>query len=82
VLGVVQNLVNVAGDPGEGLRFCRVVTGADPKSRCYRAVGQMITTLVNGDVQRGEACQAAEPEYVAICRSGAGVASSAGTDDV
>jgi hypothetical protein len=81
VIGVVQNLVNVAADPGEGLRFCRVVSGADPKSQCYRAVGEMITALVNGDVQRGEACQGAEPEYVAICRSAAGVGTSAGTDD-
>jgi hypothetical protein len=41
----------------------------------------MITTLVNGDVQRGEACQAAEPEYVAVCRSAAGVSTSAGKED-
>jgi hypothetical protein len=80
-LGVVQNLVNVAADPGEGMRFCRSVTGADTKSRCYRAVGEMISTLVNAPAQRSESCQGAEPEYVAICRTGAGVQTSAGSDD-
>ena len=39
-MGVAQNLVNVAADPDEGLRFCRAVSGADPKARCYRAVGR------------------------------------------
>jgi predicted small secreted protein len=80
-LGVVQNLVNVAADPDEGLRFCRVVTGADAKGQCYRAVGEMISTLVNAPAQRSESCQGAEPEYVAICRSGAGIETAAGSDD-
>jgi hypothetical protein len=80
-LGVVQNLVNLAADPDEGLRFCRAVAGADAKRQCYRTVGEMISTLVNAPAQRGESCQAAEPEYVAVCRSGAGVESSAGSDD-
>jgi hypothetical protein len=80
-LGVVQNLVNVAADPDEGLRFCRVVNGADSKSQCYRAVGEMIGTLVNVPAQRSESCQGAEPEYVAVCRSGAGIETSAGSDD-
>ncbi|WP_420130565.1 hypothetical protein [Longimicrobium sp.] len=80
-VGVVQNLVNVAADPGEGLRFCRAVAGGDTKSQCYRAVGEMIGTLVNAPAQRSESCQGAEPEYVAVCRSGAGVETSAGSDD-
>ncbi|HEX6371100.1 MAG TPA: hypothetical protein VF006_19435 [Longimicrobium sp.] len=80
-LGVVQNLVNVAADPDEGLRFCRLVAGGDPKRQCYRAVGEMIGTLVNAAEQRRASCQGAEPDYVAICRSGAGVEASAGTDD-
>ncbi|HEU4886096.1 MAG TPA: hypothetical protein VFT45_27910 [Longimicrobium sp.] len=80
-LGVVQNLVNVAANPDEGLRFCRIVTGGDAKSQCYRAVGEMISTLVNGPAQRSQSCQAAEPEYVAICRTGAGVETSAGSEE-
>jgi hypothetical protein len=80
-LGVVQNLMNVAADSDEGLRFCRAVTGPEPKRRCYRAVGEMISALVSAPAQRGESCQAAEPEYVAICRTGAGVESSAGSEE-
>lgn len=80
-LGVVQNLVNLAADPDEGLRFCRAVTGEDAKRQCYRAVGEMISTLVNAPAQRSESCQAAEPDYVAVCRTGAGVETSAGSDD-
>jgi hypothetical protein len=44
-------------------------------------VGEMISTLVNAPAQRGESCQGAEPEYVAICRSGAGIETAAGSDD-
>lgn len=80
-IGLVQNLMNVAADPGEGIRFCRAVTGDDSKRQCYRTVGEMIATLVSAPAQRSESCQGAESEYVAICRTGAGVEPSAGTDD-
>jgi hypothetical protein len=80
MIGVVQNLVNLAADPDEGLRFCRAVTGDESKRECYRVVGEMIRTLVSAPAQRDASCRAAEPDYVAICRAGAGVASAAGTD--
>jgi hypothetical protein len=80
-LGVVQNLVNLAADPDEGMRFCRAVPGADGKGECYRVVGETIATLVAGSAQRGQSCQRAEPDYVAACRRGAGVDSAGGHDD-
>ncbi|HEX2211191.1 MAG TPA: hypothetical protein VHG93_26140 [Longimicrobium sp.] len=73
ILGLAQNLVNLAADPAEGIRFCRAVSAAAQKSECYRVVGEMIRTLVNAPAQRGESCRTAEPAYVAICRAGAGV---------
>ena len=81
-LGVVQNLVNLAADPQEGIRFCRAVQGSDVKSECYRIVGESIAALVNGTAQRGESCQAAESEFVTACRRGAGIEpAGTGSDD-
>jgi hypothetical protein len=81
MLGVVQNLVNLAADPGEGMRFCRAVESAEHKRDCYRVVGETIATLVAGTAQRGQSCQAAEPDFVLACRRGAGIEVSGGTDD-
>jgi hypothetical protein len=72
-LGVVQNLVNLAADPQEGIRFCRAVQGAEAKRECYRVVGESISTLVTDTDARGQSCQAAESEFVAACRRGAGI---------
>ena len=80
-LGVVQNLVNLAADPDEGMRFCRAVPGSAAKGECYRVVGETIATLVAGTAQRGQSCQSAEPEFVRACRRGAGVESAGGRDD-
>jgi hypothetical protein len=79
--GVVQNLVNLAADPDEGIRFCREVPGAANKGECYRAVGETIATLVAGAAQRGQSCQSAEPEFVSACRRGAGVDAAGGRED-
>jgi hypothetical protein len=79
MLGVVQNLVNLAADPDEGMRFCRAVRTAAQKGDCYRVVGESIATLVAGTAQRGQSCQSAEPEFVAACRRGAGIGASSGT---
>lgn len=79
--GVVQNLVNLAADPAEGMRFCRAVQSAAYKASCYRVVGESIATLVAETARRGESCQAAEPEFVPACRRGAGVESAGGTDE-
>ena len=80
IIGVAQNLVNLAADPGEGLRFCRAVGTAAHKRDCYRVVGETIAILVPGPAQRREACQAAEPDFVATCRRGAGVEPAGGRE--
>ena len=78
LVGVVQNLVNVAADPDEGLRFCRAVAGADRKRECYVAVGGAIAGLVPDEAERARRCGGAEPEFAAACRRGAGVEARAG----
>jgi hypothetical protein len=70
-LGVVQNLVNLAADPGVGMRFCRLVATDDHKRACYGAVGEVIYSLDSTIAARGESCLAAEPAFVADCRRGA-----------
>jgi hypothetical protein len=71
MLGVVQNLVNLAADADVGMRFCRLVDADDHKRACYRAVGEIIYSLVAGTGPRGESCRAAEPAFVQDCRRGA-----------
>jgi hypothetical protein len=73
MLGVVQNLVNLAADPQEGIRFCRAVEGTEAKRECYRVVGESISTLVTETDARGRSCQTAESEFVIACRRGAGI---------
>ncbi|HEU0016290.1 MAG TPA: hypothetical protein VFQ45_21605 [Longimicrobium sp.] len=79
--GVVQNLINVAADAGEGIRFCRALSAAEHKRECYRVVGETITTLENAPAARASRCAPAEPEYVAFCRRGAGLQESAGMEE-
>ena len=79
-LGVVQNLVNLAADPQEGIRFCRAVDDGEAKGHCYRVVGETIASLVTGTAARGEQCQSAESSFVVACRRGAGIEPS-GTQD-
>lgn len=79
-LGVVQNLVNLAADPQEGIRFCRAVADAGTKAECYRVVGESIATLVADTAARGQSCQSAEPDFVAACRRGAGIQPSVGSE--
>lgn len=79
IVGLAQNLVNLAADPDEGIRLCRAAA-ADHKRACYLVVGEMIRILVAAPA-REQSCRAAEPEYVPACRSGAGVESTVRTDD-
>ena len=73
-LGAVTTLVNFTADPGDGMRFCRALPGADAKRECYRTVGVNIASLVASTDARSQSCQTAESEFVAACRLGAGVA--------
>ncbi|HEX8394006.1 MAG TPA: hypothetical protein VF665_16815 [Longimicrobium sp.] len=71
--GVAQNLVNVSADPGEGMRFCRIVPDGETKTQCYRIVGESIQALEASPERRGARCGDAEPAFVTACRRGAGV---------
>lgn len=81
-LGAVQTLMNQSADSEPGMRFCRLLQGTDDKGECYRVVGQMVSTLVTDTGARTERCRAAENEFVATCRRGAGVEPlSTGSDE-
>ncbi|MBW3656436.1 MAG: hypothetical protein KY444_10025 [Gemmatimonadetes bacterium] len=80
VAGVAVNFVNLAADPGEGIRFCRLVQDERGKTECYRSVGQSIASLENTTSGRAAQCERAEPAFVVTCRRGAGI-QPAGTDD-
>jgi hypothetical protein len=71
---VAQNLVNLAADPEEGLRFCRAVADPGQKRECYRVVGESIATLVADPTARAERCARSETGFADACRAGAGVA--------
>lgn len=74
VMGAVTTLVNFTADPGDGMRFCRGVAGAEAQRECYRVVGDAIYLLEPGPEARGRACQAAgESAFIAACRVGADV---------
>jgi hypothetical protein len=73
---VAENLVNLAADPDEGLRFCRAVPGAENKRVCYRSVGGSIGALEPGEAERARRCGTAEEGFAAACREGAGVSPS------
>jgi hypothetical protein len=78
MVGLVQNLVNLAADPDEGMRFCREVTTDAHKQECYRAVGEIVYSLVAGPEARGRTCEGAEPGFVAACRRGAALDPASG----
>jgi hypothetical protein len=73
LLGAVTTLINQAGDPQDGIRFCRAVPGTDARRECYRVVGESIGWMVDGTQARGRQCQTAEPEFAVVCRRGAGI---------
>jgi hypothetical protein len=72
-LGAVSTLINQSADPRDGMRFCRALPGAEAKRECYRVVGESIGRMVDGTAARGRECQAAEPDFAAVCRRGAGI---------
>ncbi|HEX6913114.1 MAG TPA: hypothetical protein VF142_22075 [Longimicrobium sp.] len=81
-VGAVQTLMNQSADSEPGMRFCRLLPGADDKRECYRVVGEMVATLVPGTDQRSDRCRLAENEFVATCRRGAGIEpTSNGSDE-
>ena len=72
VRGAVETLVYQSADPQDGIRFCRAVSGAEPREKCYERVGEFTLTLYADADERARHCAAAsERELVAACRRGA-----------
>ncbi|HEX5726450.1 MAG TPA: hypothetical protein VFX98_13335 [Longimicrobiaceae bacterium] len=69
--GVAENLVNVAADAREGLRFCARVARAGAKPPCYLSVGDMLGDIEPDSARREEVCAGAEAAFVETCRRGA-----------
>jgi hypothetical protein len=72
-LGALGTLINQSADPQDGMPFCRALPGADAKRECYRVVGESVGRMVTGTQARGRHCETAEPEFVVVCRRGAGI---------
>jgi hypothetical protein len=68
--GVAENLVNLAADPGEGIRFCGLVRG-DAKGTCYESVGRMLHALERDPARREAVCATVEAAHAGACRAGA-----------
>jgi hypothetical protein len=80
VRGAVETLVNQSADPQDGIRFCRAVEGEETKADCYRAVGGFMQALLPAGEPRARQCASAEPDFVAVCRRGAGIDPTSGQD--
>ena len=76
-VGVVKDYVFLAAKAGDGISYCRDVTGQRNKALCYEAVGQQIATLRNGTVERTALCEPSEEAYRANCLYGAQAGGSA-----
>jgi hypothetical protein len=71
ISGAAMTLMNQSADPGDGVVFCRVVRGAEPRAACYEAVGSFALWLGAGVDERARYCAGPEPELVAACRRAA-----------
>jgi hypothetical protein len=69
--GAVATLMNQAGDPQDGIRFCRAVEGVAGKERCYTRAGSFVATVIADRPSRERHCAASEPSFVAACRHAA-----------
>jgi hypothetical protein len=72
IIGVAKDYVNNSANADPGLAFCRRV-GAEHKRACYRAVGQMVSTIYPDVLWRQQACAKAEEGYQGVCEAAAGV---------
>lgn len=75
-VGVVKNFIDLTAKPGDGIAYCRSVTGSPNRLKCYEAVGEQIATLRNDMTQREAACAEVPEMYRAACRSGARLTSA------
>ena len=65
--GVVKSIVNMNGNPAEGIPYCRAVTEAASKRACYVAVGLQSLGLPEGQARRDQACRLAEVGMIEVC---------------
>src|SRR5690606_32943897 len=72
-IGYTKNLVDVTADPADGFAYCRMLPPGESKRVCNVAVGEQIWVLAEAPEQRESMCRAAEPEFLADCRHGAGL---------
>ncbi|HEY2806084.1 MAG TPA: hypothetical protein VGI92_09525 [Gemmatimonadales bacterium] len=72
-IGVAKNLVDLGARADDGFAYCRAVSGARNKLRCYNAIGEQVATLKGGMSERAELCGHAESAYREACRGGAGI---------
>jgi len=70
-VGVVKNFIDLTARPNDGIAYCRSVTGAANRRKCYEAVGEQIGTLRNNPTEREAACGPVAAPYRDACRYGA-----------
>jgi hypothetical protein len=72
-VGAAKAVIDWAGDPADGMAFCRDVVGEENRAACHQAVGQQVAVIVL-DPTRGRAiCEAAEGRDREACLWGAGL---------
>lgn len=72
IRGAAVSLVQVNGNPADGLALCRVAPPA-AKAWCYTAVGATMRTYLPEAGRREAACATAEADFVDRCRLAAGL---------
>jgi hypothetical protein len=75
-VGVVKNFIDLTARPGDGIAYCRSVSGSGNRLACYEAVGEQIGTLRQDLTERAAACAEVAEEYRGACRYGARLTST------
>lgn len=70
IVGVVKDFINSAGYSSPGFAFCKIVDAAD-KPLCYKAIGEILVTMIPDKGQRWTECGLSEADYIDDCRNGA-----------
>ena len=65
--GVVQALINMDGNPADGVPYCRAIETAASKENCYDIVGRQALGPPDGEARREQVCRGAEPAYLEAC---------------
>jgi hypothetical protein len=76
-IGAAKALVDWTATTDAAFAFCRIVANEPGGPTCYHALGEEIATLLASPSEREQQCSRAEqPEALASCRRGAGLAAS------